>query len=194
MAIEEPAYETSHSFPGFEVRHYFPCLRAETQVQGLLDEASTEGFRRLAAYIFGGNVPRGQPTGTEPVSEPVSSKDGQKIAMTAPVGTEPVSGGREWRVSFTMPREWTLETLPRPHNPSIRIVSTPERWVAVIRFSGRWTEALFQAKAAELKKGIQDQKLKLRSETPQYSRYNPPIVPWFLRRNEVWFEIEKPSP
>jgi hypothetical protein len=55
MAIEEPKYTVREKTPPFEVRSYAPMILAQTQVDGDLDEASSQGFRLIAAYIFGQN-------------------------------------------------------------------------------------------------------------------------------------------
>ena len=60
----------------------------------------------------------------------------EKIAMTAPVQTQDNEANGEWSVSFVMPSEYTMETLPRPLNNDIRIKEVKERTMVVIRFSG----------------------------------------------------------
>ena len=83
MATEEPKYTVLEKEPPFEVRAYAPMIVAEVQVEGDLDGASSQGFRLIAAYIFGQNQ----------VSE--------KIAMTAPVIQSPDPEG--WIIRFIMP-------------------------------------------------------------------------------------------
>jgi len=46
---------------------------------------------------------------TAPVSQEGAS---EKIPMTAPVNQEQVGG--KWRITFLMPTQYTLETLPEP--------------------------------------------------------------------------------
>ena len=103
-------------------------------MQGDFDDATSKGFKVLADYIFGNNL----------------SLDGNtKIEMTAPVVLEPISEGiemtalvlaegenKEWVVSFVMPKEYTLDTLPKPNNKDIRISSLPAERYAVVVFSG----------------------------------------------------------
>ena len=64
---EEPKYEVSSNFSGFEVRRYADSVQARVRTEGKNWKESTGGFRRIAGYIFGRN----------------DSK--QMIAMTAPV-------------------------------------------------------------------------------------------------------------
>ena len=55
MAIDEPAYTVARAYDAFEVRNYEPYIVAETVVAGTAADAGNEGFRILAAYIFGAN-------------------------------------------------------------------------------------------------------------------------------------------
>lgn len=55
MATEEPKYAVLEKESPFEIRSYAPMIVAEVQVEGDLDEASSQGFRLIAAYIFGQN-------------------------------------------------------------------------------------------------------------------------------------------
>ena len=71
--------------------------------------AAEAGFKRLAAYIFGGNRAGQDIAMTAPV---VQQQDGVSIVdMTAPVLQEPGDG--EWTMAFVMPSGYTLETLPQ---------------------------------------------------------------------------------
>ena len=54
-AIEEPKYTVVREYDGFEIREYAPYLVAEVTVPGPAEEAGNQGFRILAAYIFGKN-------------------------------------------------------------------------------------------------------------------------------------------
>jgi len=43
-------------------------------------------------------------------------------------------------VQFAMPPEWTLDTLPEPTDPAVSLRAVPARTVAVIRYSGTWSQ------------------------------------------------------
>ena len=79
FGTEEPRY-TSEKVIGLEIRNYGPRIAAETTVFGDEDKALSDGFRRLAGYIFGGNHGNAKIAMTAPVAR----QSGQKIAMTAP--------------------------------------------------------------------------------------------------------------
>jgi hypothetical protein len=59
--VEEPRFEVERALgEGVELRRYAPRVVAATRVQARsYDEAVSEGFRRLAGYIFGAT--RGAP-------------------------------------------------------------------------------------------------------------------------------------
>jgi hypothetical protein len=182
MAIEEPAYTVVTRYEDFEVRRYGPCIVAETLVDADLEEAGNQAFGILAGYIFGKNKGGGRISMTAPVVQtPV------KIAMTAPVVQTAASSGMS--VQFIMPSSWTLETLPQPLDSRVKLREVPERTVAVISYSGFWTEARYREYLDKLVTALAREKLAWTGE-PLWARYNPPLMPWFLRRNEIWLELK----
>ncbi|HEX9262368.1 MAG TPA: heme-binding protein [Candidatus Bathyarchaeia archaeon] len=102
----------------------------------------------------------------------------EQIAMTAPVLSEPNS------LAFIMPEEYTLETTPEPLDGRVQIVEVPERIVAALRFSGRWSESIFNKKALKLIEELKKEGVKTIGKVFSM-RYNGPFTPWPLRRNEV---------
>ena len=184
MAIEEPKYTVAKKDGNIEIRLYEPFIVAETVVDTSdFDEASNEGFRRLAGFIFGGNKVQRKIA----MTSPVTTEQSQKIAMTAPVETE--QRGSSVRIAFTMPSEFTLETLPVPNDSRVTLRQVPARKLAVIRFSGRWTEENFREHSEELNAWIEKQGLKI-SGASSVARYDPPFIPFFFRRNEVMIPVE----
>ncbi len=181
MAIERPTYEVVQRFESFEVRDYGPYLVAETDVEGSRDEAGTEGFRRLANFIFGGNRSSRKIEMTAPVTQ------GTRIAMTAPVNQR--GEGTRWTVQFMMPSSWTRDTLPAPLDPRVRIEERPARRVAVLEYSGTWSEKNFAEHCLNLEAALKPAGLRAVG-LPEWARYDPPWKPWFLRRNEIQIEVE----
>jgi hypothetical protein len=106
--------------------------------------------------------------------------------MTVPVQQTESSDG--WRVTFMLPSQYTLETAPVPTDPRVRVRAVPGRLMAVLRYSGRWTERNYVEKQSELREAIEAE-----SVTPigqmQSALYNPPYTPPFMRRNEVMVEV-----
>jgi hypothetical protein len=182
-AIEEPKYTVVRQHDGFEIREYAPYLVAEVVVPGSSEEAGNQGFRILAGYIFGKNKGERKLAMTAPVAKATAPA---KIEMTAPVTQAAASGG--YVVQFTMPSEYTLETLPEPLDPEVKLKEVPGGRFAVIRYSGTWSERNYKEHLQKLERGVEAAGLRTKG-SPIYSRYNAPFVPWFMRRNEIWLKL-----
>ena len=195
MATEEPAYTVLTQMDSFELRRYEVQLVAQTWVTGDQDAASRAGFKILADYIFGNNTaPSGESSKismTAPVTmqseatQPENKKgsdNSQKIAMTAPVSMQQADG--KWRVQFTMPSKYTMQTLPKPNNPDIEIIEVRAQTYGVIKFSGLAGSKKVAAQTDQLQSWMQAQNLKI-TGVPELARYNPPWTLPFMRRNEV---------
>ncbi|WP_232020250.1 SOUL family heme-binding protein [Sulfuriflexus mobilis] len=183
MAIEEAKYTVVEKEDIFEIRDYAPHVLAETIVEGSLEDAGNKAFNRLFQYISGNNQTRNKVAMTAPVSQ---ESTGIKIDMTAPVGQQ--QAGERWAVSFMMPAAYTLETLPKPLDPTVRLRQVPARRMAAIRYSGFWSEEGYLRNKAALVSWIENKGLKAVGE-PIWARYNAPFSLWFLRRNEVLISI-----
>lgn len=181
MAIEEPSHRIVASTDVYEIREYSPYVVAETVVQGDANEAGNAGFRILAGYIFGKNEGSTSIEMTAPVAQnPV------KIEMTAPVAQSQTPEG--FAVQFAMPSQWTLATLPKPLDARVHLKAMPARRVAVLRYTGFWSQSNYEENLARLKEALAAKNLTWQGD-PVWARYDPPWVPWFLRRNEIWLEL-----
>jgi hypothetical protein len=186
MAIEEPRYEVVSRGDDAELRRYAPSIVAETRVEGPRDDAAREGFRRLARYIFGGNRKRQSIAMTAPVAQAPAASE--RIAMTAPVAQAPGDDGT-WIVQFTMPSAWTMDTLPVPDDPRVQLRRVPARGVLVRSYRGGWSEERRRGHEQELLQAARKQGLHATGPLT-WARYDPPWKPWFLKRNEVWVEVD----
>ncbi len=187
MAIEEASYNVLKKDNHFEIRDYAPHILAETIVEGDLEEAGNKAFNRLFRYISGDNRSRDKVAMTAPVSqEPM----GNKIKMTAPVGQRRAQG--KWAVSFMMPASYTLETLPEPEDPEVKLRQVPARRMAAVRYSGFWSEKNYLRYKLELESWINERGLRIVGD-PIWARHNPPFTPWFLRRNEILIPVNTVS-
>lgn len=176
--VEEPAFSLLDSPAGLEIRQYGPRIAAETTVTGQDEQARSAGFRRLAGYIFGGNTTRTAIAMTAPVAQA-----SEKIAMTAPVAQTP-DGAGAWRIQFIMPSQYSLDTLPAPKDPSVRLVALEPETFAVLLFSGSTRDEAVNARKAELLRRLAGTDWRPAGE-PVAWFYDPP---WRLpsqRRNEV---------
>lgn len=193
MATEEPKFTLIEYSEPFELREYAPQIIAEVNVSGDLDSASSQGFRLIAAYIFGQNHVSEKIAMTAPVGiEEGKEQKSAKIAMTAPVGIQadpPIQGAdQQWTVSFVMPSQYTIETLPSPLNPQVKIRATPAQKKAVIRFSGFYDEQKVLDKTQALEEWIKSKNWQAIG-APQFARYNPPWTLPFMRRNEILIRV-----
>jgi hypothetical protein len=197
--VERPSFDVVAAENGVELRRYAPRIVAEVRVTAETSErASNIGFGPLANYIFGANAP-GQkidmtaPVTTAPVRErqSITGGDGEKIAMTAPVTTAPEAEGA-YTVRFTMPSEWTMETLPAPQNDSVTLRDLPAQHIVATRFTGpRAPDAIAAAEAAVAAF------IDARGLTPAgpfaLAGYSGPDVPVSEREWEVHRRVEAPQ-
>jgi hypothetical protein len=183
---EEPAYAVVQTIgPSLEIRQYGPRLAAETVVPGDEIAARSEGFRRLAGYIFGAN----HGAAAIAMTAPVSTAPSETIAMTAPVAQAQTPDG--WQVRFFMPAKYTLQTLPQPNDPRVTIVTVPPEMYAVYRYSGLISAADVAQAHAELKRLLAGSGYAPEGEVLNWF-YDPPWTLPPLRRNEAAVVVTKP--
>jgi hypothetical protein len=181
----EPAYRVIKRDDSVEVREYEPYIMASVEVASDFNNALYSGFMKLFEYISGKNTARSRIPMTAPVTEERAGAS-QKIPMTAPVSSE--KAGDSYVVSFIMPENYTLDTLPVPDDKSITFKEVPAHKAAAIRFSGRMSERLADEKAGVLKAWLSRNGLSPKSSF-LVAQYDPPWIPGFMRRNEVIVEI-----
>ena len=190
---EQPAYAVVSAHDGYELRLYEPFLVAETRVSGDFRPAGSEAFRRLAGYIFGDNVPGERMAMTAPVlSQPAA---GVKMSMTVPVLSQrddTRAGDPGWTYRFVMERRYNLDTLPGPNDSRVELREVPARWVAARRFSGRWTAERIARQEQSLLAGLAADGI-VALGMPELARYNGPMTPRFMRRNEILVDVAPPG-
>lgn len=186
-AVEEAKYSVLNKESEFELRKYQPHILAETIVDADFENAGSEAFDRLFKYISGNNTRQQQVAMTSPVGQTAS---GQKIAMTSPVGQMEQDG--KWAISFMMPDSFSLETTPAPLDSSVKIRLVPKRYVVAVRYSGFWSADNYRENLEKLKVWIEANGY-LPVGEPVWARYDPPFMPWFLRRNEILIPVEIPQ-
>lgn len=201
MAIETPSYETIKKDGKFSIRKYSATIQASVVLPADdINQVSNTAFGLLAGYIFGDNKSKGKIAMTAPVAaEQVS----EQIAMTAPVAAEQVSeqiamtapvdatktSGRSYKVSFTMPSKYSMATLPKPNNDSVKIEKRPSHTMAVLSFAGYTTSDTISDKTELLQKWAKANGIDILGQ-PVVSRYDAPWKPGFLRHNEVSFRVK----
>ena len=168
--VEQANYSVVRNLGKVEIRKYPSIVVAK--VQGHRDSA----FGILFRFISGNNRQKSKVAMTAPVIS-------EKIEMTAPV----LSDGES--LAFVMPGNLTLDTTPEPADERVKVVEIPERYLAVLRFSGRWSDSVFEARTRELLGELEGAGIKTKASTFSML-YNAPYTPWFMRRNEVAIEVE----
>ena len=181
--VETPAYEVIKSQGKIEIRQFRTMIVAEVQVQGERADAISKGFRLLADYIFGNNTTRQNIAMTAPVQQ----RESTQIAMTAPMQQQ--STKDSWLVSFVIPSEYSMESLPKPKNDRITLKKIPPQQFIVITFSGTSSDENLREHEEELIEFIKANNISV-TGTSKYAFYNPPWTLPLMRRNEVMTEIQ----
>ena len=166
--IETPKYTVLKSYDDFELRQYGSMILAQTLMQSAsYENTSSQGFRTVASYIFGGN------------------DENKKIAMTAPVIMEM---GDDTKMSFVMPKEHSMESLPEPSSEEVKILKVSPKKYAVITFPGYANNKKIDKYAKKLLKSIKSEGLETLGNV-KFMGYN---APWQVigRKNEIAVEVK----
>ena len=185
--VSSPPYHVISKKKEYEIRAYNPYIIAETIVEGDREVAMRAGFRILAAYIFGDNTGRVKLDMTAPVAESESAP--VKLAMTAPVIVRDNSQTSHV-ISFVMPRDYTLATLPKPTDSRIVFNTMPAHTMAVRKFSwyagaSRTQKQKNILSAALTRDGI------IREGGISYAGYSAPFTIPFMEKHEVMVRIQR---
>ena len=183
-AIEEPKYEVTRKLDNVELRQYAPYLVAEVVLDATAEEAGSRAFPILAGYIFGKNKGEKKFAMTAPVTQSAAPV---QMEMTAPVTQAAVPGGM--RVQFVLPSGVTLESAPEPLDPRVQLRQVPASQWAAIRYSGTWSQANYDEHLAKLKSVLGIAGVTTQGQ-PVLARYDSPMTPWFMRRNEIWLALK----
>jgi hypothetical protein len=163
-----------------EIRHYPPCLAAKVDLAAVGSAGRSEAFKLLFAYIAGANRTSASGNDRIAMTVPVGVSDKGRLAMTVPVQTSETSGTLQMR--FFLPAKYSLENAPTPLNSRVRLVTTSDETIAILRFSGSGHD--FAERQTELIARLVG--LKWRSSGAPYAlNYDAPFTLPFLRRNEV---------
>ena len=178
-AQAEPGYRALESEGDYQIRDYPALTVAETVVEGPRRHALDQGHRILADYLSAKSR-----DGEElPMMNPVLQDSGDPMASDPPLFDDDLQGA--WRTRFVMPA--SRDELPEPPD-GIELVELPTRKVAVVVFSGRWTDLLLASQEDRLRGWLAKRGVKSEAE-PEYAFYNSPMIPGPLRRNELWLAL-----
>eukprot|EP00270_Netrium_digitus_P008499 TRINITY_DN2547_c0_g1_i1.p1 TRINITY_DN2547_c0_g1~~TRINITY_DN2547_c0_g1_i1.p1 ORF type:complete len:226 (+),score=66.26 TRINITY_DN2547_c0_g1_i1:90-767(+) len=171
-SIETPRCTVTNEAEGYEIRKY-PAgqMWASTPVPGTFKEARVGGFYRCFYYISGQN------------------SENRTIEMTAPVLTQPLPNASGFRISFFVPSQFDMNSVPKPDNPNVTIVYEKEAIRAVLGpFGGFPTDEIYQRKWAKLQQHLDRDGVRYNASSMTYADYDSPFR-IINRRQEVWVDI-----
>lgn len=180
-----PKYTVLKDEGKFQIRRYEPYIVAKTTVKGDYDEASGKAFRILAGYIFGKNEGKKEISMTSPVE---MKKTSVNISMTTPVAIQKQNQG--YTMAFSMPKKYSMETLPKPKDERVVFEKVPSRLVAAHRYSWFSSQDRNKEKAQELRAWASKLMVYKLNEDFVFAGYNPPWTLPFFRRNEVLIDLK----
>lgn len=161
------AYEVEKQIGPLEIRRYSSRVQAETLVSDTRwDDALGEGFRRLGGYIFGRNGAR------------------EKVPMVAPVLATKTATKDATLITFEMPSDRALASLPVPDDDRIVLRDVPGRRVAALVYRGRYRAETAEKRSAELVRLVREAGLTPLGE-PSFAGYDSPATLPLLRRVEA---------
>jgi hypothetical protein len=164
---EQHNYKVIKKFDKFEIRKYDAALFSSVKLNKKgYKESSSEGFRILAGYIFGGNDAK------------------EKIAMTSPVVMEL---GDSSKMMFMVPKNYNLKNLPNPNNSKIVFEKEEVKIIAAIRFDGWADDEKIEKYKTILMNELASEKLNFINKF-SFLGYNPPYEV-MNRRNEIVVEL-----
>ena len=167
--IEKQPYRLIQKDKSFEIRYYAAATFATIKSNATsYRELSSSGFRRIAGYIFGGN------------------ESSTKIAMTSPVHMD--INQDESSMSFVMPAEYDIKSLPRPNDAKVELHESPSEYAASIEFGGYANDENISKYAEQLRKSLEEKGIKSIGHY-RYLGYNPPYQ-LVGRKNEVIVAVE----
>lgn len=155
-----------------QARRYRKRIVARTIVHGRQRVALNDGFSLLASYLLGRN------------------ETGKVMDMVVPLLQQRVGGTAdpEWSVFLIMPEEQERAGLPQPLGGRVELLEAPEATFATFRFTFSATARKLARKERALRSALAAKGLMPVGEAI-YVFYSSPLVPLFMRRNEVWLEL-----
>ena len=181
---DEPDYQVLNDYGHIQIRQYPALVIAQIEINADYKNSSSQGFQRLAGYIFGNNKKQQKIAMTAPV---IQEQEAETMTMTAPVIQQ--QSGSVWLMAFVLPPGYLVSTAPVPLDPSVIIKEIPGKKVAVIRYSGSLSEQGIEENSEKLKNWLNKQGYKAISIS-RSAAYDPPWALPFLRRNEIHIDIE----
>lgn len=196
--VKEPVFDLllsrSDAVP-YQLRKYGVRYACETEYP-LSDKSDSVGFRALAGYIGVGTAPQNDGgKGIAMTAPVVTEKAGKAISMTAPVITDTVGNDMK-KMAFILPAEYdSMDKIPKPTNPEVKITEIPGAKGAVHTFSGTCDNAKAKTKVQELIDQLKNDGVEIDEKAAMEKfetwQFNPPFTIPMFRKNEVWIGLSE---
>jgi hypothetical protein len=161
---ETQSYRIITSETDYEIRLYPPATMATVSLQAKnYKELSSQGFNKLASFIFGGN------------------DSNESIAMTTPVHMDITDSAST--MSFVMPAKYQQNNLPKPNDSAVIITTSAEEYVAVLQFSGYANDASIKKYVSQLENTLKANNIEFYGNF-RFLGYNAPFQ-FIGRKNEI---------
>lgn len=152
----------------FEIRFYPSVAMATiTSAAKSYKELGSNGFKKLAGFIFGENESKLQ------------------IAMTSPVHMH--INDEASAMSFVMPSHFNKNNIPKPLNREVVISNSLDEYVAVVQFGGFATDKEIGVNAKKLEDALKASSIEWYGSF-RFLGYNSPYQ-LFGRKNEIIVSI-----
>lgn len=192
--VTEPVFDCLLSRPSplpYEIRKYGVRYACETE------NLNGKGFGALAGYIGVGTKPQNEgETGISMTAPVVTAEEkGESIAMTAPVVTEDVGGGMK-KMQFILPAKYdSMDKIPKPTNPKVKITKVPAASGAVHKFGGSCNDETGRVQVQKLIEQLKEDGIEIDEKKALENyllwQYHPPFTIPMFRRNEVWVDLSE---
>ena len=202
----EPAYTVLHSYSTpikFEVRRNPSYFIAEVPMEG--NNRENNSFSILAKYIGVFGKPENEGAQSLSMTSPVllekekslAKQENVSAAVTAPVAAQIQ---RDNKMAFVLPFHFkSLSEVPKPTDSRVVLSEVPSKIVAVLKYSGWYSSPESMRYKRELvsalkRTGLIEEAVDEADVKWEVAQYHPPFTLPFLRRNEIWVELDKEPP
>ena len=166
--LETLSYEIIRTYPDLQIRKYDSAVFASyTMPYSTYKQSSGQGFRTLAAYIFGKN----EQSISMPMTSPVRMDMKDSVTM-----------------HFMLPSSMDQGGYPVPNNKEIKVSMEEGKLVAVVKFSGWANDEKIAFHRARLEESLEEKGIKHKNDFT-FQGYNAPFD-LVNRRNEIMVEID----
>jgi hypothetical protein len=173
-------YTVVETIDGVEIREYPETVMAVTTAP---DERTA--FGRLFDYLSGAN----EAGESVAMTAPVRTTGGTELSMTAPVRSTRTAD-EQVEMAFYLPAALDPDSAPIPTDGAVELRTEPARTLAVSEFSWFATDGTVKRHERNLERTLAEGDVETIGE-PVLLRYDDPMTPPFMRRNEIAVEVER---